>query len=135
MTRPEQQIAIAVVRQGDWFLVGRRPEGVPLAGMAEFPGGKVQPGESLEAAARRECLEETGLEVAPVGILDQLRHEYPHAIVHLTFWECRVAAPDVEPQHGYRWVRRAELAALEFPPANRDLVERLVAGRLCRDSQ
>lgn len=54
-----QSIAIAVVQRGEQFLIGQRPLGVALAGLWEFPGGKVLPGESPEAAAVRECQEET----------------------------------------------------------------------------
>src|SRR5437764_2006476 len=56
-------IAVAVVEKDGHFLVGQRPEGVSLAGLWEFPGGKIEPGESPEAAAVRECLEETGVDV------------------------------------------------------------------------
>ena len=68
------RIAIAVVEHAGRYLIGRRPDGVPLAGLWEFPGGKVQLSETAEQAAERECLEETGLEVA-VG------EAYP-AVVH-----------------------------------------------------
>ena len=54
-------IAIAIVEYDGLFLVGQRPPDVPLAGLWEFPGGKVQAGETPEAAAARECFEETGL--------------------------------------------------------------------------
>src|SRR4051812_46830278 len=56
-------VAIAVVEHDGKSLVGERPAGVALAGFAEFPGGKVEPGESPEAAAVRECIEESGLQV------------------------------------------------------------------------
>src|SRR5947209_7478611 len=61
------QIAIAVVEQDGRFLVGRRPAGVPLAGLSEFPGGKIEPQETAEAAAVRECFEETGIVVEVTG--------------------------------------------------------------------
>jgi mutator protein MutT len=54
-------VAIAVLEHNGKFLVGVRPPGVPLAGLAEFPGGKIDLGETPEAAAIRECREETGL--------------------------------------------------------------------------
>lgn len=54
-------IAIAVVQHADQFLIGQRPAGLVLSGYWEFPGGKIQLGETPEAAAVRECLEETGL--------------------------------------------------------------------------
>ena len=57
------RVAIAIVEQNGQFLVGVRPESVPLAGFAEFPGGKVHDDETAAAAAVRECHEETGLQV------------------------------------------------------------------------
>ncbi|MBI3839784.1 MAG: NUDIX domain-containing protein, partial [Planctomycetia bacterium] len=54
------EIAVAVVEGDGKFLIGQRETGVPLAGLWEFPGGKVEPGEPAENAAIRECLEETG---------------------------------------------------------------------------
>ncbi len=64
---PRVEIAIAVVERDGQFLIGLRPEGESLAGYWEFPGGKLDPGEQAADAARRECLEETGLEVRIVG--------------------------------------------------------------------
>ena len=63
MKQPTTEIAVAVVERDGSFLIGLRTAGLSLAGMAEFPGGKVEPGESPSAAAVRECLEETGLQI------------------------------------------------------------------------
>lgn len=86
----EQRIAVAVVEHQGQFLVGIRPEGAKLAGMWEFPGGKVEAGESLAAAAERECAEETGLSVQVVELLLDQRFTYPHGVVHLFFFACRL---------------------------------------------
>jgi 8-oxo-dGTP diphosphatase len=115
-------IAIAVVRWGDWFLAGPRPEGAPLAGYWEFPGGKVEPEETPPAAAIRECLEETGLHVVVEAEYAACDHDYPHDRVRLRFFDCRpldTAAPVRPP---FRWIDRRQLAALPFPPANASLI-------------
>ena len=125
-------IAIAVVECDDRFLIGRRPEGVPLAGYAEFPGGKVQAGETVAAAACRECLEETGIEVAPAGSADVIDWRYEHGAVRLHFVPCRVLTAG-EPRAPFRWVERAQLATLSFPPANAAIVARL-AGACSSDA-
>lgn len=126
--RVEQRIAIAVVEQDDHFLVGLRPEGSKLAGLWEFPGGKVESGESLSQAAERECAEETGLTVAGGRLLLEQRHEYAHATVHLYFFACRLIASRslAEPRAPFRWVSRADLATLTFPDGNRELLQLLV---------
>jgi 8-oxo-dGTP diphosphatase len=123
---PRKKIAIAVVEQGGRFLVGQRPPGVPLAGMWEFPGGKVRSGETPEQAAARECLEETGLGVQVGPPYPIVLHDYPHDRVELHFFHCEPLDPDRPPRAPFRWVAAAELANLEFPEANRSLVAELV---------
>ena len=91
---PERQpvdVAVGVLIDGEGrFLLASRPEGKPYAGYWEFPGGKVEPGETIEQALRRELIEELGITIGTpepwkVEIVD-----YPHARVRLHF--CRVYA-------------------------------------------
>ena len=129
--RPAKRIAIAVVRDADRFLAGPRPAGAALAGFWEFPGGKVEAGESPEEAAVRECREEAGLDVVVAGELEVCDHDYAHDRVHLQFFDCRcvAAAQAVQtPRAPFRWVTRRELASLRFPDANLPLLARLTAG-------
>ena len=125
---PERLIAIAVVEHEGRFLIGPRPEGAALAGMWEFPGGKVEPGETAEAAAIRECREETGLEAEVVGEYPSHVHAYDHGAVHLRFFACRPRDPQPSPQPPFRWVSRESLADHPFPEGNRHLLELLVRG-------
>ena len=120
------QIAVAIVQQNGEFLVGRRPTGVPLAGAAEFPGGKVGPDETADEAAARECLEETGIEVVVIDLLAKIEHQYPHGLLCLSFFSCR-AASNRTPRGSFRWVSHDELRQLDFPPANRAVLELLTA--------
>jgi mutator protein MutT len=120
------KVAIAVVEQNGCFLIGQRPEGVPLAGLWEFPGGKILPGETAEAAAIRECLEETGIAVENVLHLSSVSHAYEHGTVALEFIACRpVNGEQAKPTPPFRWVPRGELAEYEFPPANAAILELL----------
>lgn len=125
---PVTRIAIAVVQRGDSFLVGERPPGVALAGFAEFPGGKIEPGESAEAAAVRECREETGLEVSVTFEYPAQVETYAHGTVELRFFACELTGADQAPSPPYRWVAREALGTLEFPSGNRQLVRRLLDG-------
>ena len=120
-------IGIAVVEFEGQFLVGTRPSGVPLPGLAEFPGGKCHAGETPAQCAARECLEETGLRVSPVGQLLRVEHEYAHGRVDLHFCLCRpVDGQDVGTEHrGYRWVTREKLPTLQFPDANAPVIAML----------
>jgi 8-oxo-dGTP diphosphatase len=121
-------IAIAVVEQDGQFLIGRREVGVALAGLWEFPGGKVEANESPEAAAIRECLEETGVLVTVVGQYERVEYRYAHGNVDLHFFACRPVEPGQTLSARFRWVKAAELPKYEFPAANADLVKRLAAG-------
>ncbi len=122
-----QQIAVAVVLRGQRVLVGRRgPEG-PLPGKAEFPGGKILPGETPPEAACRECREETGLEVEVLRPLRVVRHRYDHGELELHFLLARPLPGQGEPRGGFAWVPCGELAGLDFPEANAAVLQWLHA--------
>jgi 8-oxo-dGTP diphosphatase len=123
-------IAIAVVEMEGRFLIGQRGAGGPLPGMWEFPGGKVEPGETPEQAAVRECHEETGLLVTVVGAYDKVVHLYEHGEVELHFFACRPIDAAQQPAERFHWVLAEELARYEFPAANAEMVKRLAAGRV-----
>jgi mutator protein MutT len=121
-----QLIAIAVVEREDCILIGQRPEGVALAGYWEFPGGKVEAGESPQQAAVRECLEETGVAVDVVGEYPSQTQRYEHGAVYLRFFDCRPRDPAQAPREPFLWKPRKSLAELLFPEGNRMLLERLL---------
>jgi 8-oxo-dGTP diphosphatase len=120
-------IGIAVVEHEGRYLVGERAGDVPLAGCAEFPGGKCRPGEEPSECARRECLEETNLHVRAERLLLRREFDYPHGRVDLRFWLCRpVRADDVAEMHGrFRWLPAHELESCRFPEANQPVVQML----------
>ena len=123
--RGRVQIAIAVVEdQGRW-LIGRREADRALAGLWEFPGGKIEPGESAAAAAVRECLEETGAAVEVVGAYPPATHDYEHAAVDLHFLACRLVEQTRPLPERFRWVATAELSRYDFPAANAALLSLL----------
>lgn len=114
-----------MVEHAGKFLVGvRGPEQV-LGGCAEFPGGKCEADESPRDCAIRECGEETGLAVTTIRLLKQITFSYPHGDVDLHFWLCRPAGAIHTEHQGYRWVPAAELVSLNFPEANRGVIELL----------
>jgi mutator protein MutT len=125
MSSNSKQIAVAIVEDNDRFLIGLRSKVGVLGGFWEFPGGKVQRGETFEQCAQRECCEETGIEVAVVNELSDCVHQYDYGTVHLHFYHCRPRNVAAEPRSPFRWVRRAELGGYEFPPANAEVLRLL----------
>ncbi len=119
----------AVVERDGKLLITRRPEGTHLSGFWEFPGGKPEPGETLEDALRREIGEELGAEVSVGERLETIDWQYPDKRVRLVFFRC-VLHGEPRPLEGQQmaWVPAADLARYEFPPADAALIERLSRG-------
>ncbi|MBU6277092.1 MAG: NUDIX domain-containing protein [Planctomycetes bacterium] len=121
-------IAVAVVTDGEMVLVGRRGDDAREApGCAEFPGGKQESGEDPAEAAARECLEETGIEVAVGAEIARVRAAGRDGAIEITFLEATPVDRGAAPRAPFRWVNRAELAGLRFPAANGAIVARLIA--------
>lgn len=118
-------IAIAVVEYEGKYLLQQRSSSQILAGKWEFPGGKLEAGESPAQAAVRETLEETGLAVRAERTLLEVRHAYEHATVQLHFVRCSVIDGSLQPRAGTRWVPAAELSGYDFPAANAPLLRML----------
>ncbi len=81
-------VAVGVLMQGEKFLLTSRPEGKVYAGYWEFPGGKLEAGESVEQALRRELQEELGITIGQAQVWKTQMVDYPHALVRLHF--CKV---------------------------------------------
>lgn len=128
MTEPVVVVA-AVVEENGAFLVTRRPRGVHLAGLWEFPGGKIAPAESHDAALRREMREELDADVDVHELLFDTVHAYNERTVALFFYRCTLKQrPTPVLGQEMRWVARAELPSLGFPAADEHLIALLVRG-------
>jgi mutator protein MutT len=126
---PPVVVTAAIVERDDCFLVTRRLDGTHLAGTWEFPGGKCEPGETHEACLAREIEEELGVEAQVGALVFSTRHAYPERDVELHFYACALDGEPI-PQLGQQmqWVPRDMLGSLEFPPADAQLIERLMKG-------
>jgi len=127
-TAPETQrvhVAVGVISDGARrILVSRRPEHVHQGGLWEFPGGKVEAGETVEQALRRELMEELAIDVRASHSLLTIQHDYTDKSVYLDVWW--VSGFDGEPQgregQPWCWIDAAELHTLAFPEANRPIL-------------
>jgi 8-oxo-dGTP diphosphatase len=122
-------VAVAVLRNDrDEVLLTRRHAHSHQGGLWEFPGGKVEPGESLDSALRREIAEELGVTVLQHQPLLDVFHDYADKPVRLEVREVTQFSGEPTPLEGQpmRWVPRAQLVDYEFPRANVAIVECLL---------
>jgi 8-oxo-dGTP diphosphatase len=102
--RPVTEVAVGVlIRDDDAFLLTSRPDGKAYAGYWEFPGGKLESGESVEQALRRELQEELGITVGPVTRWRSELVDYPHALVRLHFCKVHQWSGDLQMREGQQF--------------------------------
>lgn len=124
-------VAAALVDRDGRVLVQQRPEGTAMAGLWEFPGGKIEPGETPEAALIRELDEELGIVVDHACLAPACFASEPLGGRHLLLlvyalrkWK---GVPEARHATALRWVRPVELYGLDMPPADRPLIGLLEA--------
>jgi 8-oxo-dGTP diphosphatase len=123
-------VAVGVILDGaDNILLTRRAMDSHQGGLWEFPGGKVEEGESLRSALARELREELGIEIGATHPLLEVRHDYGDKRVLLDVHVIRDFSGDAEGLEGQplAWVPVDELARYEFPAANEPIVEAVTA--------
>ena len=127
---PHRQATAAVITRAGRVLIGRRPEGKLLGGLWEFPGGKREAGETLEACLRRELREELGIAVRPDQKLGVFEHTYSHFTVQVVAFGCRLArgAPAAREHSRLCWVRPRDLGRYPMGKVDRAMARLLEAG-------
>jgi mutator protein MutT len=119
-------VTAAVIERDGAFLVTRRQPGTHLAGTWEFPGGKCESGESLERCLQRELREELDVDAEIGEEIHAATHDYGDRRVELHFLACRLgSSPSAVLGQELRWIPRADLHSLEFPPADAELIRLL----------
>lgn len=119
-------VAVGVVTRGDGkILIARRPDHLHMGGRWEFPGGKVEAGESVQEALYRELLEEVAIEVQELQPLVEIRHDYPEKTVLLDTWQVTQFTGEAlgREKQEIKWVSAGELDNFHFPDANQAIIE------------
>jgi 8-oxo-dGTP diphosphatase len=128
LSKPSVRVVAAALFDADGkVLIAERPPGKHMAGRWEFPGGKIQPGETEWAALARELTEELGVELQEGRPLMALHHEYEDYQVELSMWvvECYGGDPQGLDGQRLKWVRPAQLLSENMLEADRPFIEAL----------
>jgi A/G-specific adenine glycosylase len=126
---PFHRVALAVILKNDKFLIQKRPTTGHLAGMWEFPGGKIETDESVEQAVTRECREELDVSVKIIQKLKKVKHTYTHFKIELNIFICRLTSTTVQARQAQpiRWIGFDQMNQYPFPAANHKFFKELEA--------
>ncbi len=121
------EVVAALIREDGKFLICRRPPHKARGGLWEFVGGKVEKGESREAALVRECREELNIEISVGGVFAGVVHEYADMTVSLTLFDAQIVrgAPQKIEHTDIRWITPAEIGNYDFCPADEDVLRQI----------
>ncbi|MFD2698980.1 (deoxy)nucleoside triphosphate pyrophosphohydrolase [Paenibacillus shunpengii] len=124
------EVAAAIIEDTDGrILIARRREGKSQAGLWEFPGGKIEVGESPEACLVRELQEEMNIEIEPYAFFAVNEHAYETVTIRLIAYKANMRGGTIElsDHDEYRWIQVGEMAGYSFAPADIPFVEQLSA--------
>jgi 8-oxo-dGTP diphosphatase len=123
------RVAVAVIEEGGRYLITQRKESAVMPMLWEFPGGRVEPGETEVDALGRELRERIGVNVEVRDKMGEHVHEYEGYDVHMHMFACSLiegAVPRALAVRDLRWVTSDELSNYKFPPADQNSMDRLL---------
>ena len=120
------EVVAAILHRDGAYFATQRGYG-EFEGMWEFPGGKIEPGESREVALKREIQEELGVDIAIENLLYTTEYDYPSFHLTMHCYLCSIASGEIELREhkSARWSRPEELGSVEWLPADKDVISRL----------
>ncbi len=126
-TRPHFRVAVGVIWKDSHILVSKRKSNGLLGGLWEFPGGKIQNGESSPECIQRETLEELGIQVTVGDFIKTIQHAYTHFSISMDSYHCRfkTGEPKSIGCSDWKWIKRDELVSLAFPKANHKIFDNI----------
>ena len=118
------EVTAAIIRKNGKILICQRPAEKNCGLLWEFPGGKIEAGETGEQCIVRECQEELGITLSVERELTDITYEYPDRIVHLHFYLCSIAAgvPEKKEHNALVWITHSEIDQYEFCPADGEML-------------
>ena len=121
------EVVAALIWENGKFFACQRPENKARGGLWEFVGGKVEKGESKEAALIRECREELGVLIAVDNVFMDVTHPYPDITVHLTLFNARFTGeePKMLEHQAFMWVEPEEADETIFCPADKEILDEI----------
>ena len=123
------EVVAALIRNKDRFMICQRPANKSRGMLWEFPGGKVEPGETGPQALIRECREELGVELIVEDEFMDVFYEYPDISVHLTLFNAKIAGGVLKrlEHNDIRFILKSEIPLYDFCPADGPILERLMS--------
>ena len=120
------EVVAAIIQKENQYFATQRGYG-EFDGMWEFPGGKIEPGESPEDALKREIQEELGIDIGVKEFLCTTNYDYPSFHLTMHCYICCIKEGEVEfrEHKAARWLRSEELGSVEWLPADKDVISRL----------
>lgn len=128
-------VAVGIIRKNNEILIAKRPPGKPYSGYWEFPGGKIEPNETVEAALKRELHEELGIEISASQVLFEHTHSYPDKTVLLKIHLIDHFLGDPYGKEGQvlRWVNYPALLKLKLLEGNLSILAKLKEAFNCHE--
>jgi 8-oxo-dGTP diphosphatase len=126
------EVVAAIIQRDGAYLATQRGYG-EFEGLWEFPGGKIEPGESRESALKREIQEELGIDITINNFLCTTDYDYPSFHLTMHCYLCRVETGEIELREhkSARWLTTELLDSVEWLPADKDVIEKLMQTKHC----
>ncbi|MGM9936156.1 MAG: 8-oxo-dGTP diphosphatase MutT [Candidatus Ornithomonoglobus sp.] len=122
----ELTVTAAVIRNSEGkILICQRADDSSMGGLWEFPGGKLEPGETLEECIIRECKEELAVDLSVTDIFAQTQYQYPDKLINFTFFNAVINNGDIQMNvhKDIKWVSVSEIKNYEFCPADIEILD------------